>query len=60
MPERVVVRKIRGKVTPCNGCNRRVKCPMYAEIVKVRKYDARSRGNNTLTYCDLWEPGKIG
>jgi hypothetical protein len=58
-PGRVMVRKIRGRILPCESCARIYKCAMYQFNTRHLLHGEYARGTNRIQWCDIYLPNKI-
>ncbi len=59
MSERLEIRKVRGKLVPCNGCKRRPTCPIYFDTTRHFLRSGMGKVSNVLNYCEIYLPGKV-
>ena|SRR5665213_3650103 len=53
------IRMIRGRITPCDGCKRRVYCAMYQSFTRHRMRSQYAHGSNILHHCMIYVPDRI-
>lgn len=59
-PGRVMVKKIRGKIVPCDSCKRIYKCPMYHSFTRYKIRNGEyAQGTNIMQWCDIYLPNHI-
>lgn len=58
-PGRLMVRKVRGKIVPCDSCLRIYKCPMYQFFTRhLLRHGEYAQGTNIMQWCDIYLPDR--